>query len=441
MLWFIIFSTPLMGRKQGYTVDANANFYLTKAMVQTGVLFPDIPVKQGFIYSIVFIPFYWVGDLLQSRFPELPADYFPRVFLCWMNTVLTGLTVGVFSLLIRRFGFSLRAQVWIPLMYGFSTFAFVYARYDYNKCLAAFFLLTAFYFWIAYQDEQNVLFLLVSGVFLGLLITLRLEMGIVFPVWCYSTFHRIRQTRRKPSELFALIIPVLFGFLFVYGYNRHYWQGGLQGGYETGFGLNPFPAMVGFLLSPGKSVFLFNPVLLLLPFVIRSFRNHSADGFRLWSGTVGFLFLLYCFWGNWWGGWGFGPRHLVPLLPLLMLPLAVVIDGDWLRYRLPLVLSGIIGFSIQLTGSAVAFTDVIYTLMKAEVTEPQLIWNPVWNPILQHGLFLSHMPLPMWDFALIAWSRIFPPFLFVSILLVWIFCLVAIGYRLIDSMRLEPANL
>ena len=34
------------------------------------------------------------------------------------------------------------------------------------------------------------------------------------------------------------------------------------------------------------------------------------------------------FWWIWWGGWGWGPRFLVPLLPFLILPLGVLL-GLW----------------------------------------------------------------------------------------------------------------
>ncbi len=423
-LLIICMMTPFMGRRDGYTVDANANFYLTKEIVQSGTLFPDIPVKQGYIYSLAFLPFYLFGRLLYQIYPTIPADSYSRACMCWMNIVFMGLTVGMISLTIKELKFSLRSQMIVPLLYGLSTFAFAYARYDYNKTMAAFLLISSFFFLVRYTNNpQNTRPILFSGILLGLLITLRLEMSVVLPFFLYH-FYTIRKNNRTfTRSLVLFLFPFLCGILFVIGYNQHFWQGGLKGGYETGFGYNPFPAIIGFLFSPGKSLFLFNPILLLFPLLLRNFRDHCAIFFRVWLGLVISLFLLYSFWGNWWGGWGFGPRHLVPLMPLLILPLSIGIDFGSRRFQWFILALGGIGVVVQWLGSAVVFSDVIYTLMNAGITEYQLIWNPLWCPILQHARFLLVLPFHGWDYAVIAWYENLPLRFFIFFGFLWVFCM------------------
>ncbi len=429
-LFYIVFLTPLMGRKNGYTVDATANFRLTKEIVQTGNPLPDIAVKQGYMYSIVYIPFYLLGDFVHSLIPEIPSDYFQRKSLCWMNTVITGITLGVLSILVRLLGFSRPAQVFIPLIYGFSTFAFAYARYDYNKCLAALFLLLSFYFIIKLMKYHMTLDSLLAGLFLALLVTIRLELGVVFPVFFYQTMKYSKSGKHKWLDCGVFLFPVALGVAFVIVYNFLYWGGEVSGGYETGFQLNPFPAIAGFLTSPGKSIFIFNPVVLLLPLVIRPFREKCSDIFWFWAETLIVLLLLYSFWGNWWGGWGFGPRHLVPFMPLLVLPLSVIPSFPSRTLKICAVFLAAVGTGVQLIGSAIDFNDVIYTLMKAGITEHQLIWNPIVNPVFQHILFISNIPFNRWDFALFAWYSYFPALFYFGIVIVWLLCLSLIGYRL-----------
>src|SRR5690554_6537198 len=84
ILFYLILMTPLMGRKKGYTVDANPSFYITYAIVETGNLFPPVSVKQGYFYSIVYTPFYLLGKSIHLISPDtFPAGWIERKLMCW----------------------------------------------------------------------------------------------------------------------------------------------------------------------------------------------------------------------------------------------------------------------------------------------------------------------------------------------------------------------
>lgn len=435
-LFYIVLLTPLMGRKDGYTVDANGSFRLTQAIAGTGQIFPKIAVKQGYTYSIVYLPFYELGGFISRFTPLLEADWVRRKCLCWMNTVITGLTVGLLSLTVRRLGFSLMAQAVVPLLYGLSTLAFCYARYDYNKCLTAFLLLFAFHCAVVFFTTRDGRYVWGCGMAAGLLLTVRLEMGIVVPVLLYSMARQHGSFIRRSKCCLGIVIPCLLGGGFVLFYNWLYWGGSAAGGYEGGFTFNPLPAVSGFFFSPGKSLWLFNPILLMLPLVVRPFHQRQPVVSSLWAGTLGGLFILYCFWGNWWGGWGFGPRHLVPLLPLAVLPLAVVVDAPNARLKVWLGFFALAGVSVQLLGSGVEFNNVIFNLMQHQnVTEPQLIWNPLWNPFLHHYLFITYLPASQLDFAISGLCSHLSFAGIVGILIGWVGILAAIGSVVFHRVR------
>ena len=192
--FYIVLLTPLMGRKNGYTIDATPSFQLTKTIVATGDFFPpNLRVKQGYIYSIAYAPFYIIGDAVTSIIPNVDADWARRKCMCWMNTVITALTLSVLSLTVRRLGHSRRAQLFVPILYGCSTMAFNYARYDYNKCLAALLLLLCFYQALQFADRKRLWNALFCGISLGLLASLRLELAIAAPALgnCAAASHRI----------------------------------------------------------------------------------------------------------------------------------------------------------------------------------------------------------------------------------------------------------
>lgn len=427
---YVVFMTPMMGRKKGYTVDATPSFQITQSIVENGQLFPDEKVKQGYIYSIVYLPFYKIAQWLSPLFPGLEQGWVERKSMCWMNTVTTACTVGLMARLLKVLHFSVKSQIIVPLLYGFTTLAFCYARYDYNKCLATFLLLFSFYGYVRLVHQQKISGALYWSVAMGLLAMLRLEMMIVIPVYVWGFWRIGIKDYLTWRHGLLLSLPIIFGILFVFLYNVYYWKGSLAGGYEGQLNFNPFTAFVGFILSPGKNIWLFNPILILVPVGIPWFLRKDGPAFKVGMGIIGVLFLFYCFWGNWWGGWGYGPRHLVPLLPLAVLPLAAVIDDGSMRHIWMLFFLGIFGFAVQLLGSAIDFNDVILTLMRAGIDEEALIWAPILNPVFQHAHFLMNISLTRWDWG---WFGLYENISFETWcvwFIVWIFCLFLLVYCL-----------
>ncbi|MDX9755081.1 MAG: hypothetical protein RBU29_14040, partial [bacterium] len=350
--------------------------------------------------SVVYLPFYHLGSALQPLFPGQDADWVRRKCLCWMNTVLTGLTVGLLALVVWELGYGRRAQIGLPLLYGFSTLAFVYARYDYNKCLAGLFLLLSFFWFLRFLRGGQARDLFFTGLAVGLLAMVRLELAGIALVYLIALVWREGTLDQKIKQGLLLSVPILLGGLFVYFYNRVYWSGELAGGYEGGMRLSA-EGLLGFLFSPGKNLWVFNPILLLLPLALRPFFQ-AGQRAVVWAGVVLVSFLLYAFWGNWWGGWGYGPRHLVPLIPLLVLPLSALLDRKDPAILRSMAMLGLLGLGVQWAGAGLDFNDVLLTLQKAGIQEEEWIWNPAWNAVWQHCQFLQAVPLSRWDFAILA---------------------------------------
>jgi len=429
-LFYIVFMTPLMGRKNGYTVDATPSFQLTRMIVETGDWFPPEKVKQGYVYSLAYIPFYTLGKALDAWLPSPEPDWIPRKCLCWMNTVLTGMTVGLLAGVLGRLGYSPGAQAFVSLAYGLTTLAFAYARYDYNKCLAAFLLLSYFYYAVVYLSGKNLRSLAGCGVALGLLVTVRLEMAVAGAAVFAALFLSSESWAARRNQALAFGLPVAVGIGWVMIYNRIYWGSGVAGGYEWNFQWNPFPALLGFFFSPGKNIWFYNPVLLLLPLAVRPFHQRHSGVPWMWLGMLLALLGVYCFWGNWWGGWAWGPRHLVPLLPLAVIPLAAVVDGETREFKLLLGILAVAGLFIQFLGGYTDFNNLILTLMNQGVTEMEMIWNPLWNPIVNHYRFLPYIPVREWDYGWIGLYTFVPAYAFWTLLILWGAAVAGLGSRI-----------
>ena len=110
-----------------------------------------------------------------------------------------------------------------------------------------------------------------------------------------------------------------FGSPFTSGYGqweaeKHFLSGNVARG------------LMGFMVDPRKSVFLYFPPLLFALFAFRSFlRRYAYDGTFIVFVAVGYLLLNSQF-INWGGDWCFGPRYLLFMLPILSLPMLKFFD-------------------------------------------------------------------------------------------------------------------
>jgi len=115
---------------------------------------------------------------------------------------------------------------------------------------------------------------------------------------------------------------------------------------------NVLLSLWGFLFSPGKSIFLYSPPLLLALLGLRVFWNrHRATAVAMLA-TILPVVLFYCRLPSWPGDWAWGPRYVVFAIPVLLLPVVSFLSSmHWPRRGLvALVLAA--GICVQVLGNA-----------------------------------------------------------------------------------------
>ena len=116
-------------------------------------------------------------------------------------------------------------------------------------------------------------------------------------------------------------VPVV---LFTCAYNL-YWYSTPLGGYSLAVhGLvwrNIHKGSAGLLLSPNRGLFVFTPIALLgIVGLVRSFGRLREEPYLPMLAIAATLhFLLISGYAEWVGGWSFGPRYMVDVLPILAL--------------------------------------------------------------------------------------------------------------------------
>jgi hypothetical protein len=92
-------------------------------------------------------------------------------------------------------------------------------------------------------------------------------------------------------------------------------------------------ALYGNMLSSGRGLLLFSPILVLGLWGIGGFwRQHRAEAAFVYSLIIA-NYLFFATRGNWATIWPWGPRYIEPLTPLLIVPVAFAVGDLWGRTK------------------------------------------------------------------------------------------------------------
>jgi len=137
------------------------------------------------------------------------------------------------------------------------------------------------------------------------------------------------------AGLLACIVwgaPVALWLAGIGAYNHVRFGSVLESGYgdEASEFTEPFlTGLTGLLVSPGKGVLWYSPPLLLALAGSWLFARRRPDLALVITGMLAATLALYTRYYIWDGGGVWGSRFLLPLLPLLLLPAAEVIERLW----------------------------------------------------------------------------------------------------------------
>jgi hypothetical protein len=144
---------------------------------------------------------------------------------------------------------------------------------------------------------------------------------------------------------------IRFGSIFESGYRLC--SATALGGHNL-FESSPLPTLAAMLFSPGKSIFLYNPVLLLLPVCVYGFyRRHKVVALAAFAAIIG-SFVFHSFHTTWAGDYAWSIRYEVPVLSFLILPLVVLFNRP-LRALARTVVISVIVVSIVIQLASVVY--------------------------------------------------------------------------------------
>jgi hypothetical protein len=219
------------------------------------------------------------------------------------------------------------------------------------------------YFLVRFRFRRSCLALGLAGLAGGLAIASRTAMAVAVPFalvyFGACILGRSETTAVRPKITRVIVLGIFVGLLafvtFIVtaeldDYTR--WLG-------TSLGLlNHGEELVGLLVSPGRGVLVYAPILLLaLVGLVRFAQRHAWEALLLY-GMVPVFIVLNSAYSIWWGGWSWGPRYLVPLLPYLLFPIISLIEplviGHWPRWAwIPVASVIVLSLATQVIGVVV----------------------------------------------------------------------------------------
>jgi hypothetical protein len=193
--------------------------------------------------------------------------------------------------------------------------------------------------------------------------------------------------------------PVAAGVVIVL---LHRWHVG-AGAEATG---NLWQGLVGFVLSPGKSLFVYAPLTLLaIPSLVRLWRGRRQEA-ELLLVVMAAVLLATARLDDWHGDPTWGPRRIVPLVPLAVEAVALAwcqlgSPARRRRHALPLGLLVAAGLFVSTVGVALpppTYLEVLRDVRVATgapgwfaVTPDEAHFIPQFSPVVGHAWLLSHL--------------------------------------------------
>jgi hypothetical protein len=307
---------------------------------------------------------YAIGlSLLMMPLVAMGAVLFhdPRLLVTLLEPTVTALTVVALNLLLVELGCSWRRSVAIAMAYAFGTLAWHYSGILFTEPVIGLCLVAAVLGIVRHRRSGGTGWLVMAGTAAGVSVLLRWDsiLTVAGPVGLCALWVVGRTSaplRSRILKLAAFGAPVAIAVGIALAYDALRFGQPLGGPYSAdplGFSTPLLKGLFGLLLSPGVGLFVYTPVLLMsilgFPRFVRQWRVEGALILALFAVRVVF-FARYWAWD---GGATWGPRFLVPLIPLLLVPLAFLPRDR--RIEIATIALAAVGVAIQLLGQLVPY--------------------------------------------------------------------------------------
>jgi hypothetical protein len=313
----------------------------------------------------VLAPVVVLGDAMGSGWTQLQSKYqwphqgdsdiAPRILVSYFNLPVTALSAGLLALIIMRLGATLRMAMVVGFGFAFCTFAWGQSRIVFVEPLQGLLLLTCCSLLLYATPTRSFL----GGCALGFATLVKMTSILALPAFLLLPDNEDQLLCRRRSIVAGILVPVGAALALYAWYNWFRFGSLIATGYAASdesldFSGNPLVALYGLVLSPGRGILWFAPVVVVAVLGFRFLYSERRIVCRAFLLLIGTWLIVHLFYKRWDAGWGWGPRYLLPILSFFLIPLPRVYCSR--KGRFVCVIALLFGAIIQLPG---VLTDFI----------------------------------------------------------------------------------
>ena len=292
----------------------------------------DLYSRKGLGMALLALPLVWVARYWSAIGLVQTAMLLTPLLTAWTGALLyrTG----------RRLDWSQSTALATALLFGLATLAWPYAQTFFSDPVCGFALFAAFYGLLSFSQSGRKLYLVGSGLAWGLAYLARTINLVTLPIFAVALLvalqHRVMQkapdqpaqtpfrwafVKQNWRPFITFWLPVVLAGVISLWWNWLRYGNIWDSGYvdTESFTANWFMGISGLLVGPARGLVWYSPVFLLGILGGQWFWRQARwiCNFVLAISIV--YILLYGKWYMWHGGYSWGPRFIVPLLPFLAL--------------------------------------------------------------------------------------------------------------------------
>jgi Dolichyl-phosphate-mannose-protein mannosyltransferase len=352
IFWFSIFALTNSGFD---TSEGTGHYFLAEHIIKTGrlgYLPSEIPTlvsytaPNGNIYgaheignAFFLIPIaafnLSIQVILRPFIDSEMLDRLSQFTISFQPGIYSAVTVTVFFAILQiGFKQSPRSSFLATVALVFTSYFWTYSRSLFDGVLCSMLLTLSFLFLMLYKQQGLNRWLILVFVCLGFGFITRLSM--VVPIFATAFYVILHHRFSIPKILKAAGISSLVFLPFAlwqvwYNYLRTgiFYKSPVQMevyAHNNGLDGNLWVGLSGLLLSPGKSLLVYIPLTIISILMFRRFyQNYRHEALYVMVLVVTWL-LLHGKLQSWYGAWGWGPRHMVTLVVIFLLPYAVSLE-------------------------------------------------------------------------------------------------------------------
>jgi hypothetical protein len=318
------FSQP---REGVYTVAPNGRTYASHEIGNTLFLLPVAGV------NVV------IENALANRYDGHRIGFVTSFLVNLMPAIYCSITIALFYAMLRLyFRKTMTCALASSMAFAFCTLLWSYSRILSDVVLCMCLLTTAMFFIMQFRRTEKTRTFLIAIAVCGLGIITRLTMVLLLvALAAYLTMVFWRDWKRLIRLMLigvAAIAPFALWQAYYDQLRTGHWllSPVISGQYASTNALtgNLVFAALGLLFSPGKSIFLYIPLALLSVISFRRFMtSYPCEALFVAVLSAMWLIIHSKMATNWYGAWGWGPRHFVTIAPVLVLPACV--SWEWMK--------------------------------------------------------------------------------------------------------------